>query len=82
MPHVEAVRSEVRRLLRAVPFRRFVLAMENGERALIEHPENVAYDPQDAGSDEFYVVTGKLRLVSTFDRVTSVIFADRGADVD
>ena len=81
MPHTDAMRSEVRRLLRTAPFRRFILTMENGERALIEHPENVAYDPSDGGSDEFYVVTGKLRLVSTFDRVTGVIFADRGQDV-
>ena len=81
LPYVEAMRSEIRRLLRAAPFRRFVLTMESGERALIEHPENVAYDPEDGGSDEFYIVTGKLRLVSTFDHVTGVLFANRGQDV-
>jgi hypothetical protein len=45
MPRVEAVRAEVQRLLHAVPFRPFALTMEDGERVIIEHPENIAFDP-------------------------------------
>jgi hypothetical protein len=45
MPRVEVIRSEVQRLLRAVPFHRFALNMENGDRVVIEHPENIAFDP-------------------------------------
>lgn len=61
MPRVEAVRSEIQRLLRAVPFRSFALNMENGDRILIEHPENIAFDPASGegtgGSDDFYVLS-------------------------
>lgn len=82
MPRVEVVRSEVQRLLHAVPFRPFALTLENGDRVIIEHPENIAFDPATAegtgGSEEFYVIANKLRLFSTFGAVTSVALVDRG----
>ncbi len=79
MPRTDAIRSEVQRLLRAVPFRKFILCLESGDRVLIEHPENIAFDPdgQTSGSDEFYVITGRLRLFSTFGAVSSIALADR-----
>jgi len=75
----DAVRSEVSRLIRAVPFRKFVLVLESGDRALIEHPENIAFDPEarEPGGDEFYVITGRIRLFSTFGAVSSIALADR-----
>jgi hypothetical protein len=74
-----AIRSEVHRLIRATPFRRFILILESGNRVLIEHPENLAFDPEakDLGSDEFYVITGRIRLFSTFGAVSSIALADR-----
>ena len=77
MPRTDSIRAEIQRLIRAMPFRRFVVSLENGERALIEHPENIAFDPQTGGSDDFYVISGKLRLFSTFGAVSGVILADR-----
>lgn len=77
MPRTDSIRSEVQRLIRQVPFRKFLLSLENGERALIEHPENIAFEPDATASDEFYVISGKLRLFSTFGAVTGVILADR-----
>jgi len=77
LQRVEAVRTEIQSLIRAVPFRRFVLAMENGDRALIEHPENIAFDPEPNGTEEFYVISSRLRMFSTFSAVSSVILADR-----
>ena len=44
-----AVRSEIQRLIRQAPLRPFVLNLENGDRITIEHPENIAFDPD---SDE------------------------------
>ena len=77
MPRVDAIRSEIQRLIRAAPFRRFVLVLESGDRALIEHPENIAFDPEANGAEDFYVISGKLRLFSTFSAVSSVALADR-----
>jgi hypothetical protein len=77
VPRVDSIRAEVKKLIRAVPFRRFVLSMENGERAVIEHPENIAFDPEESGLDDFSVISGKLRMLSTFGAVTSIILADR-----
>lgn len=77
MPRVDVIRSEAQRLIHSVPFRKFVLSLENGDRALIEHPENIAFDPEPGGSEDFYVISGKLRLFSTFGAVSSVALADR-----
>jgi hypothetical protein len=78
----EAVGGEVQRLLRQVPFRPFVLTLENGQRVAIEHPEDIAFGPgtdgSQAGSPDFYVISGRLRLSSTFEAVTGVALADTG----
>ena len=76
MPRTETIKGEIKRLIRMAPFRKFVLIMENGDRVLIGHPENIAFDPESAKSREFYVLTGKVRLFSTFDAVSSVVLAD------
>jgi hypothetical protein len=72
-------RTEIQRLLRDAPFRPFVLSLENGGRVTIEHPENIAFDPASngKGSTEFYVISGPLRLFSTFEAVSSVALLDR-----
>jgi hypothetical protein len=46
---------------------------------LIEYPENISFDPEakEPGGDEFYVITGRVRLFSTFAAVSSMTLADR-----
>jgi hypothetical protein len=78
---VELVRSEVQRLLRQSPFRPFAISFVGGERAIIEHPENVAFDPRPGSSSDFYVLTGSLRLFSTFADVSSVAILSGGGTV-
>jgi len=74
------VRSEVQRLLGQHPFRPFALLLENGDRVIIEHPENIAFDPVAEGVADFYVISGRLRLFSTFEAVTSVTLVDAGGE--
>ena len=77
---IEVVRAEVQRLLRQVPFQPFALTLENGQPVTIGHPENIAFDPgkNGAGSRDFYVISGQLRVYSTFEAVTSVAVLDQG----
>lgn len=80
----KANRTEVLRLIREKPFRRFVLNLENGDRVTIEHPENIAFDPgngADTGSSDFYVISGPIRYYSTFEAVASVALLDKGGEV-
>lgn len=63
--------------MRAAPFRRFLLNLENGDHVVIEHSENIAFDPT-GKSEEFYVISGKVRLFSTFSSITGVVPNDRG----
>ena len=77
----ETIRSEVLRLIRQIPFRPFALNMENDDRIILEHPENIAFDPPNngsSGSPDFYVIAEKLRIFSTFDAVSSVALVDEG----
>ena len=82
MTRVDAIRSEIQRLVRTTPFRPFALNLENGDRAVIVHPENIAFDPGAKegakGWDEFYVLANGLRLFSSFGAVTSVALVDHG----
>jgi hypothetical protein len=45
MPRAESIRAQVYHLVRAAPFHPFALLMENGDRIVVEHPENIAFDP-------------------------------------
>lgn len=71
----DAVRDEVTRLVRMVPFRPFVLSMENGDRVTVGHPENIAFDPEGKSAD-FYVISAGIRLFGTFAAVSNVATID------
>lgn len=56
------------------------MALENGEQIVIGHPENIAFDPEPNGSSDFYVITGRLRMFSTFDAVSHVSMMTNAAE--
>ncbi len=66
------VRAALLQLMRQRPFEPFVITYVGGERAIIEHSENVALDPTEDGSSRFYVIAGGLTLHSTLDKVSSL----------
>lgn len=77
----EVIQTAVRSLLRQVPFRPFALNMENGDRIVIEHPENIAFDPGSNGSpprSDFSVISRQVYFLGTFEAVTSVALLDTG----
>jgi hypothetical protein len=65
-----------------VPFRPFLLMLENGDRIRLEHPENIAFDPggngPESGSADFYVISGDIRFYGTFDAVAGTAMLDMG----
>jgi hypothetical protein len=79
MNRVETFHSQVQKLVRAVPFRPFVLVLENGERVLVEHPENIAFYPTPSRSgklrQDFDVLTDEGRVLSCFGVVTNLFLA-------
>jgi hypothetical protein len=78
MTRVDITRSQIQQLLRDVPFRPFALSLENGDRIVIEHPENIAFDPTANGRQDIYIITNRLRLFTTFEAVSSVALLDHG----
>ena len=79
--NVELLRTELQRLLNQTPFRPFAITFAGGEQAVIEHSENVAFDPRPGSSSDFYVLTGSLRLFSTFEAVSSIAILSGGGTV-
>jgi hypothetical protein len=77
----ELHQGEIQRLLRQAPFQRFILILESGDRVLIEHPENIAFDPTPGGRADFYVLGGQVRFYSTFDAISNIAMFDAGAPV-
>lgn len=71
----DSVRSEVIRMVRGAPFRPFILSMENGDSVTVDHPENIAFEPESETTD-FYVMSRGVRLFGDFEAVTSVATAD------
>ena len=79
----QRVTEEIRRLLGEIPFRPFVVTVENGQRIEVEHPENIIFLSAESGPvdrDDFYVRTGASRLHSTFEAVTSITVKDESVD--
>jgi hypothetical protein len=76
-----AVRAKVEHLIHAVPFRPFVISLENGQTVTIEHPENIAFEPGDEGSQDFYVLARGLHFYSPFEAVTSIALLDQHATI-
>ena len=77
----EVIQTAIRTLLRQVPFQPFALNIENGDRILIEHPENIAFDPGDNGSppgSKFSVVSRQIFFIGAFEAVSSVALLDTG----
>src|SRR5205085_8705473 len=69
MARADAIRQEVYRLIRSVPFQPFMLVFENGDQVVIEHRENIAFDAGTegrSGSADFYILSNKQRVYSTF----------------
>jgi hypothetical protein len=78
----QVVRDEVKAFLKRVPFQPFVMTLESGQQLLIEHPENIAFnpdaDPETKPVRRFVVVSGEHSTFSTFDAVSGITFRDNG----
>lgn len=79
MSSADVVRSEIQRLRYARPFRPFALNMGDGDQVVIKDPDTLSFESpsgQTARSDEFYVMSKKFWLYSTFKSVASVVLVE------
>ena len=76
MTRTDTNREQLTELVRATPFQSFALSLENGDRIVIEHPENIAFDSTANGRERLFVITTKLLVHSTLSAVTSVAQLD------
>lgn len=77
----EDIRVSLKKLVHQRPFVPFLISLDNGERFLIEHPENVAFDPNDNGRTRFSVIARDLVGLSTLESVSAIIYQDTGTTV-
>ena len=72
-----ATRKDVIRLLKAAPFQPFIIIMDSGLRVLIQHPENVAYDPVVVTRNFFAISDGTWHILP-WEKMSSLILLDIG----
>ena len=78
MTRLLTMRDELRNIVRSVPFHPFAIVLENGDRIIVEHPENVAFDPSDNGRDRLHIISNQLVHYGTISSITSLVVLDRG----
>jgi len=78
----EVMRTEIMRLLERRPFLPFEINIENGDRVVVEHPENLAMG---AGNNEgkfssrvHVLGSSDVIFCTTFEAISSVAEIDRG----
>ena len=74
-------RVALKKLVHQRPFVPFLISLDNGERFLIEHPENVAFDPNDNGWTRFSVIARDLIGLASLESVSAIIHQDTGTIV-
>ncbi len=78
---IEETREELLRLVHQRPYQPFLVSLENGDRLMVEHPENIAFDPEQNGRSRFYVLSRNLACCENLEAVTSVVHEDIGEPV-
>ena len=80
----DVIKEALARLVRQSPFQPFIVNLENGDRIVVEHPENIAFDPRTNGehtSSRFYVVPGEISYFGSLEAVTNVVLRDTGTTI-
>lgn len=75
----EAMRQQILDLLKKRPFEPFILTFDSGEKIIVEHPENMAYDPapkSSADTTRFSVVSSRINTFGTFDAISTITTLD------
>lgn len=78
MTRSDTVRAQLLLMVRAVPFRSFAMNMENGDRIIVEHPENISFDADEDGLHDFAVISSKVRYWGNLSAITTIAVLDRG----
>ncbi|MEM8865424.1 MAG: hypothetical protein AAGF31_07740 [Planctomycetota bacterium] len=77
----DVIRSEILRLIESRPYQPFEINIENGDRIVVEHPENIAMGPEDA-TDRFanrvHVIGHQVMICTTLDAISTVAEIDQG----
>jgi hypothetical protein len=71
------MRAEVIQLLKASPFRPFVIISDSGQQIVVRHPENVPYNPE-RQTVNCYVVADDVIHIIPWSKITRLAFADTG----
>ena len=81
MTKVPAIRMQLTELVRMRPFRPFFVIFESGDRAMVVHPENVAFDPLPEGRDRIVIFAADLVHHGTLSAITKFVELDVGQPV-
>lgn len=78
MVRVDSIRSQLKAIVRKSPFEPFSVNFENGDRVIVEHPENIAFDSSENGINDLQIISKRLVHYATLSAVTSIAKLDQG----
>jgi hypothetical protein len=81
LTRAEAIRNELRDLVRSTPFQAFAIELESGSRVQISHPENIAFASVEGQSVQLFLIDAGKIIRTTLSAVTSVRTPDSGMAV-
>jgi hypothetical protein len=76
MIDVETVRSRLRGLVRATPFRPFAMTLTDGDRISVERPEVISFDGLEGGSPYVVVMSARGSYKGRFSDIWTVAELD------
>lgn len=71
------MRSEIIKLLKAVPFRPFFIVMDSGQSVVIRRLENMAYDPERETANCYALADGIMHILP-WEKIAHIALADSG----
>ncbi len=72
MIHSDAMRLELLKYTRSLPFRPFNMTMDNGDRIAISDLANIAFDVTDNGRDALVVISSQANYYGTLSAIIRV----------
>ena len=78
MSHLATLREVVIENYKRLPFRPFAVLFESGDKVIVEHPENIAFDVVNPKRDYIFILSDKMRYSGPMSAITSLAELDHG----
>ena len=62
--------------IEAVPFQKFTVGLESGDRYEVRHPASISFEPEAGGGSYVFLAVQKWYVQTSLDAITGIAFID------